>query len=237
MAFKMGHPVFEITQNYDEAKKQLTLSVKQTQKIDATNEFPQVEFFQTWVDVEIDNKIERVWLKPQAENVYTFASAAKPLLVSFDNEGTLIKELKFDKSTDELVYQFQNDKDVLGRHWAMEQIAKRFMADATPAADKTKIFGALTNAINKETSWRLRREIINGIPTGENRQNQIAGMFGDAAPAPKFPVELTSALVAAAKDQNPNVRAAAIAMLARTKDAQFANLYFASLNDQSYSCY
>jgi aminopeptidase N len=232
--FKMGHPVFEITQNYDEAKKQLTLSVKQTQKIDATNEFPQVEFFQTWVDVEIDNKIERVWLKPQAENVYTFASAAKPLLVSFDNEGTLIKELKFDKSTDEFVYQFQNDKDVLGRHWAMEQIAKRFMADATPAADKTKIFGALTNAINKETSWRLRREIINGIPTGENRQNQIAGMFGDAAPAPKFPVELTSALVAAAKDQNPNVRAAAIAMLARTKDAQFANLYFASLNDQSY---
>lgn len=233
--YKMGHPVFEVTQNYDDAKKQLTLTVKQTQKIDPNNEFPQVDFFQTWVDVEIDNKIEKVWIKPQAENVFTFAVATKPLLVSFDNEGTLIKELKFNKSTDELIYQFQNDKDVLGRHWAMEELGRQYMADATPAADKTKIFGAALNAINKESSWRLRREIINGIPTGENRQNQIGGMFGDAVPAPKFPAELTSALVAAAKDQNPNVRAAAISMLARTRDAQFANLYGSALNDQSYS--
>ncbi|MBA3335727.1 MAG: hypothetical protein H0T08_09000 [Acidobacteria bacterium] len=233
--FKMGHPIFEVTQNYDDAKKQLTLSVKQTQKIDATNEFPQVEFFQSWIDVEIDNKIEKVWLKPQAENVYTFASAAKPLIVSFDNEGTLIKELKFNKSTDELVFQFQNDKDVLGRLWAMEELAKQSAATTTAATDKTKIINALTNAINKETSWRLRRQIITDMPTGENPQSQIDGMFGDNAPAPKFSAELTSALTAAAKDQNPNVRAAAIAMLARTKDAQFANLYSAALGDQSYS--
>ncbi len=43
--YKMGHPIFEVTKNYDAAKKQLTLNVKQTQKVDPNNEFPQTEFF------------------------------------------------------------------------------------------------------------------------------------------------------------------------------------------------
>jgi aminopeptidase N len=75
--YRMGHPIFEITQSYDEGKKQLTLNVKQTQKTDLTDDFPQTEFFQTYVDVEIDDRIERVWLKPQAENVLTFAFASE----------------------------------------------------------------------------------------------------------------------------------------------------------------
>ena len=70
--YRMGHPVFEITQSYDDAKKQLTLNVKQTQKIDVTNAYPQTDFFQSFVDVEIDNRVERVWMEPKAENIFTF---------------------------------------------------------------------------------------------------------------------------------------------------------------------
>src|SRR5512141_308234 len=50
--YRMGHPVFDITQSYDPASKKLTLNVKQTQKIDVTNDYPQTEFFQAYVDVE-----------------------------------------------------------------------------------------------------------------------------------------------------------------------------------------
>ena len=82
--YKMGHPIFTVTQTYDDATKKLTLNVKQTQKVDLTNEYPQTEFFQSWVDVEIDNKIERVWMEPKAENVFTFDVAAKPKLVNWD---------------------------------------------------------------------------------------------------------------------------------------------------------
>src|SRR5436190_6529082 len=96
--YKMGHPIFEVTQNYNDANKQLTLTVKQTQKVDPNNEFPQVEFFQTNVDIEIGTpsgtRIERVWIEPKAENVFTFNVDSKPNLVNFDYEGTLIKELK-----------------------------------------------------------------------------------------------------------------------------------------------
>ena len=48
--YRMGHPIFEVTKSYDDTKKQLTLTVKQTQKINPKNEFPQVEFFQTSVE-------------------------------------------------------------------------------------------------------------------------------------------------------------------------------------------
>ena len=128
--YKMGHPIFDITQSYDDATKKLTLNVKQTQKIDVNNAFPQTEFFQSYVDVEIDNKVERVWLKPQAENVFTFDSATKPKLVNFDYESTLLKEMTFEKSTDDLLYQMANDKDVLARRWAMGELEKKAKNEA-----------------------------------------------------------------------------------------------------------
>jgi len=237
--YRMGHPIFEVTKNYDAAKKQLTLNVKQTQKVDPTDEFPQVEFFRTFVEVEIGTptatRVERVWIKPQAENIYTFAVDANPILVNFDYERTLIKELKFDKSVDELVYQMTNDKDVLGRSWAMGELAKPFTSETTSATDKAKIFNAMTGAITKEPFWGLRRDIISRIPPGNDKDNPLEALFGDnKTPAPKFPAELVNALTAATKDTNSNVRAAAISILGRTKDAKFVDLYVSALNDRSY---
>ncbi len=237
--YKMGHPIFEITKNYDAATKKLTLKVKQTQKVDSNNEFPQTEFFQTFVDVEIGtpsgNRIERVWIKPQSENSYTFAADTNPMLVNFDYEGSLLKEMKFDKTIDELVYQAANDKDVLGRQWATSELAKMNAAATTSAADKAKISSAFINAIAKEPFWELRRDIINKFPTGADNED-LEGAFGDGKkPAPKFSAELINALAAAAKDQNSGVRSAAIAALAKTRDAKFADLYLAALNDKSYN--
>ncbi len=229
--YKMGHPIFEVTKNYDAANKKLTLNVKQTQKVDPNNEFPQTEFFQTWVEVEIGTtagtRIERIWLKPQAENVYTFAADSNPALVNFDYEGALLKEMKFDKSVDELIYQFQMDRDVLGRRRAFDELQKEYSGSAS-ATDKAKISAALTAAITKEPFWELRRDVITGFPTGAN-------LTDPTAPAPKLSAELIAALSSAARDQKSNVRAAAITMLSLTRDAQFANLYSAALNDQSYS--
>jgi aminopeptidase N len=56
--YKMGHPVFEITKNYSDGK--LALTVRQTQKTDPNPKFPQVEFFQGKVEIEIDGRIEQV---------------------------------------------------------------------------------------------------------------------------------------------------------------------------------
>jgi len=223
--YKMGHPIFEVTQNYDEAKKQLTLNVKQTQKIDPKNEYPQVEFFQTYVDVEIDNRIERVWLKPQAENVFTFDSATKPKLVNFDFEGTLIKEIKFEKSVDDLIYQMTNDKDVLGKRWAMAELAKK-----ASGADKQKIVAAFLNSMEKDAFWRIRRAAL----------SEVANIYspdmppGQPRPAAKIDDTTLQAVLRAVKDKNNFVRGDALELLGETQDAKYADLLISNLNDQSY---
>lgn len=223
--YKMGHPIFEVTQNYDAAAKKLTLNVKQTQKVDLLNEFPQVEFFQTYVDIEIDNKIERVWIKPQSENVFTFDAATKPQLVDFDNEGTLIKELTFDKSIDELIYQLKNDKDVLGRSHALNELSQP-RAGKPDAQTREKLLNAFNQAITNDSFWAIRRDAI----------RSVTALYPSAAdqPAPVFDQPTINALTAAAKDKNSLVRAAAISGLGLMRDAKYADIFLANLNDRSY---
>ena len=223
--YKMGHPILEVTQAYDDASKKLTLNVKQTQKIDPTNDYPQVEFFQTYVDVEIDGRVERVWLKPQAENVFTFDAPAKPKVVSFDYESTLIKEMKFDKSVDDLLYQMQNDKDILGRRWAMGELQKK-VSDA----NRPQIVTALLSSMEKDQSWRIRLAA----------QSIVASIYspdpppGTERPAAKLDDNAAQAMLRFAKDSNSQLRSEAIELLGETRDPKYADAYLTALNDQSY---
>jgi aminopeptidase N len=225
--YKMGHPVFEITQNYDEAKKQLTLNVKQTQKIDVTNPFPQVDYFQTYVDVEIDNKVEHVWLKPQETNTFTFDAASKPKLIDFDYESTLLKEMKFDKPVDDLLYQMQNDKDVLGRRWAMNELRQK----TSNAADKDRIVAALITSAEKDPFWRIRRAAL----------SEIANVYspdpapGQERPAAKLDANAEAAVVRLTKDPQSLIRGDALELLGETQDAKYAPMFVSALNDRSYS--
>jgi aminopeptidase N len=225
--YKMGHPIFDVTQSYDEAARKLTLNVKQTQKIDPNNEYPQTEFFQSYVDVEIDNRIERVWLKPQEENVFTFDSPVRPRLINFDYENTLLKEMTFGKSTDDLLYQMQNDRDVLGRRWAMGELEKK----ASNAADKQRIVAALITSAEKDPFWRIRRAAVSVLadiyspdpPRGQER------------PAAVYDANVLDAYTRLTKDPQSLIRSDAIKNLGETKDAKYAGLYLSALDDRSYA--
>ena len=233
--YKMGHPVFDVAQKYDSASGELTLDVKQMQKMDLTSDFPQVKYFQTPVDIEIvtakDSRIETVFIQPKQENTFTFKNIeSKPLIVDFDNEGTLIKELTFKKSPEELLYQAKNDADILGRNWAMQELSNLAKATSTSETDKNKVLEFLRNAALTDSTWELRREALNKIgqillppnPTG-NRTESIA--LDDATIA---------TLKKAVTDKNSQVRGNAISLLNVTKDAKFAGIYKNGLNDQSY---
>ncbi len=224
--YKMGHPVFEVTQAYDETAKKLTLNVKQMQKIDVNNEYPQTEFFQSFVDVNIDNKVTRVWMKPQAENVFTFDAATKPKLVNWDYEDTLLKEMKFEKSTDDLLYQMANDKDVLGRRWAMNELEKK----AASAGEKERIVAALITSAEKDPFWRIRRAALSVIaniyspdpPPGKER------------PAAKLDAAVEAALLRLAKDTQTQIKGDALELLGETQDKKYGDLFLAGLTDRSY---
>ncbi|HUR97321.1 MAG TPA: M1 family aminopeptidase [Pyrinomonadaceae bacterium] len=224
--YKMGHPVFDVTQSYDDAKKQLTLNVKQTQKIDATNGYPQAEFFQSFVDVEIDNKIERVWLEPKAENVFTFTVAARPKLVNWDFESAMLKEMKFEKPVDELLYQMANDKDVLGRRWAMAELE----AKAANAGDRDRIITALTTSAEKDPFWRIRRAALSVIANLYSPDPRA----GQERPAFKLDGAVEQTIVRLTKDTKSLIRGEAMELLGETQDKKYADIFVPALNDQSY---
>jgi aminopeptidase N len=224
--YRMGHPVFEVAQNYDAATKKLTLNVKQTQKIDSSYEFPQVEFFQTFVDIAIDNKVERVWIEPKAENVFTFDVAAKPKLVNFDYERTLIKEFKFDKSLDDLIYQALNDTDILGRRWATSQ----FYEKATTETDRARVKTAFLNMAERDKSWRLRQAAIDEL----TRTSMPQPVQGQPVQSAKLDAETIRVAQKLTRDAESQVRISAVSLLGATRDAKYADLYISLLSDRSY---
>ncbi len=218
--YKMGHPVFRVAQSYDPAKRALTLNVRQEQQVDPNNAYPQTVFFRASVEIEIgtanETRVERVQLAPVAEQNFTFTVEDAPLLVNFDYGRTLIKELIFDKTTNELAYQLARDPDVLGREWALTQLAARLNAKATADAEKTLIVRALASSVIDDKFWGLRAEAAGALK----------GTAGD--PARKN-------LLSAAHDPNPKVRAAALTSLGDSREAALTDVYLRALNDQSYA--
>jgi len=216
--YKMGHPVFRVTQNYDAAKRELTLKVSQEQSPDPESQYPQVRFFQTPVDIEIgtasSTRIDRIQIEAKEDQTFRFIVDSEPLLVSFDHGGTLIKELIFVKTTGQLQYQLAHDQDVLGRIWAQQQLALRMNDDKTNGADRLAIIKSISDALTKDQFWGMRLEAatwLNGLTAAKDT------------------------LLAATKDTNARVRARAVISLAATKDPTLADAYQQLLNDQSYA--
>ncbi len=174
--------------------------------------------------------MERVWIKPQAENIFTFDAAAEPKLVNFDYEGTIFKQLKFEKPTDELVYQMLNDKDIIGRRWAMEELSEIAAGDDVSDADKAKIITAMVNALESDKSFRIRRAAISELASVLIERNDAGIPTGTV----KFDDATVAALTKAAKDENALLRGDAVELLGFSADPKHASLYLSALADRSY---
>src|SRR5258705_2866098 len=218
--YKRGHPIFRVKQDYTPATKMLTLSVEQLQTVDNTSQFPQVALFQTPVNIEIGTtagmRLERVQILPKKQQSFSLAVDSKPLLVNFDYHGTLIKELEFEKTTDELAYQMARDEDVLGRAWALSQLQSRIGAPTTSETEKQQIALALSEVVTRDKFWGVRA-------------NAATALAAVKAPSTR------NALIAATGDVDARVRARAVASLANSKDSSLASLYLKLLSDQSYA--
>src|SRR5437588_7131613 len=216
--YKMGHPVFRVTQDYDAANKILSLKVRQEQRPDPESTYPQVAFFQTPVDIEIgtanSTRVERVQIEAKEEQTFKLAVDSEPLLVNFDYGDTLIKELLFSKTTGQLLYQLAHDQDVLSRIWAGQQWADRMRDDKTAREDRQSILKALSESATTDKFWGTRFEAV-------------AALNGNQ--------EAKDALIAATRDSKARVRSRAVNSLRATKDPSVAGTYQELLNDQSYA--
>jgi len=216
--YKMGHPIFRVTQDYDPARKTLKLKVIQEQRPDPDSQYPQVSYFQTPVDIELatasGTRIERLQIEAKEEQTFTLTVDSEPLLVNFDYGDALIKELIFNKTTGQLLYQVANDKDVLGRIWALQQLATRVNDTKTSSSDRQSIVKAIADAATTDQFWGMRLEAVTSLSGGKGAKE---------------------ALLTATKDKNARVRARAVGVLSQIKDPDLAIVYQELLNDPSYA--
>src|SRR6267378_882003 len=127
-----GAPNFEVSYAYDEAKKQVALTVKQTQKREG-----HVGLFNVPVDVEITTasgpKLYPIHVT-QASEVFTLPADSAPLMVLFDKGTQILKSAQFKKEKKELLYQLKNAGEVADRADAAEALGKLKGDDEAAAA-------------------------------------------------------------------------------------------------------
>ncbi len=223
--YKTGHPEFVVTKSYDAAKKQMALKVVQAQLPDTAAINPVTTYFKGRVDVEIDDHIEKVWLEPKAENTYFFSAEQAPVLVNFDHESTWIKEMVFEKPLSELICQLQNDRDILGKQWAMSQLVKRSTQETTTETELQQIQVALRNVVTGNDYWRIRYNSLVQL------QNMVAPMWDDTIVLKDQ--QIISMLTGLASTEKAWIKTAAINFLGMTRDARYTNIYLQALSDSS----
>ena len=142
-----GAPKFDLSYVYDETKKQVALTVKQTQKREG-----HVGLFNVPVEVEITTasgpKLYPVHVAKESE-VFTLPAESAPLMVLFDKGTQILKTAQFKKDKKELLYQLKNAGEVADRADAAEALGKLKGDDEAAAA--------LGEALRNDKSSGVRR--------------------------------------------------------------------------------
>jgi aminopeptidase N len=144
--YSAGAPKFDLSYTFDDTKRQVALTVKQTQKVE-----DHVGIFHVPVDVEITTPSgPKAFTITVSKDVETFplASDSAPLMVVFDKGGHLLKSAEFHKEKKEWLYQLKNAAELSDR------------ADATVALGKLKnddeVVAALGSALKADKAWGVR---------------------------------------------------------------------------------
>jgi aminopeptidase N len=148
-----GAPRFTVRSTYDDAGKHVSLSVKQTQKVDG-----HVGLFRVPIEVSITtgNGEKHFPIEvSKADEMFTFPVDGPPLMVLFDKGDKILKSVDFQKSPEEWIRQLQTATDVPDR------------ADAAFALgnlhDNEAAVNALGDAAHHDKFWGVREEALRAL--------------------------------------------------------------------------
>ncbi len=147
--YKPGLPEITASYRYNRRSKLVTLTLKQTQNVETSS------LFKLPMTVVIDdgNISRHDIFFDHEEDTFTFHSEMDPLMVIVDEGQQIPKRLKFEKKTNELLYQLQNAPAPNDRIWAARELKE---------SHSTKIIHkALVDMLNNEPRWYVRQECAN----------------------------------------------------------------------------
>jgi aminopeptidase N len=201
-----GHPILDISYDYDQAKRSAKVFVSQTQS-DKIFKLPvAIDVYQGGA-----KKRYNVWLGNKADT-FAFPADTRPDLINVDGDKILLCQKSDKKMIDNYIFQYKNAGLYLDRREAIDFAAKNQKNDP-------KAFELLKSAINDRYQG-LRLYAI-----------QRLNMMDDSI---KRSVEPILADLAE-NDHSSMIRASAIQALGRYKKDTYKELFVKSTNDSSYS--
>lgn len=220
--YNQGYPLFEISKQYDEGNKSLLLTIKQNVIKDSLFNDRNNTFFKGMIDVAVDGKIHRLWLKNEEINIYKFENVTNISLIEFDPEDTWPKEVTFNKLLDECITQFSDSKYIMSQLVALNGISSKIQDTLTSQEQRAKIKETLLIALKSNKYWRLKQNILFWLrmPLEEGRLV--------AEPIVK------ETILEMIKKESSWLKASAIHFLGFTRDSAYYDLYKNLLNDESF---
>jgi aminopeptidase N len=219
-----GAPKFDLSYKYDDAKHEVALTVKQTQKVEG-----RVGLFHIPTEVEITTasgaKLFPITVSGEKDTaVFTFHADGAPLMVLFDKGGQVLKSAEFHKEKKEWLYQLKNATELADR------------ADAISALGKLKgddeVVAALAETVRSDKAWGVRanaadvlgqlggpaaaKQLLEALNTAAEPwvRNRVVSALGNFKDDAAITAKLTSV---AGDDSSYRARAAALQALGRLK--------------------
>jgi aminopeptidase N len=217
-----GAPKYEVGYSYDDAKKQVALTVKQTQKLEG-----RVGLFRVPIEVEITNstgpKLFPIVVS-KATETFTFPSSSAPQMVLFDKGNQVLKSVEFKKDKQELFFQLKNAGEVADRADAALALAKLKKDDDVAAAlgdilKNDKSFGVrivAARSLGELNGPSSSKQLLEALDSAKEPwiRNQIVQALGNFKDDPAALAKLESV---ANQDTSFRARAAALQSLGRMK--------------------
>ena len=201
-----GHPQLKISQSYQDST--LTLRVDQVQDSTTTPIFR----LPTYVDVWAGGEKERYSVVlDQTSHVLRFPVTQTPDLVVFDAEADLLAQIDFQKSNEELIYQFEKTEPFVHQFQALTQLS----ADTLFAGRQALLTDALDNDF-----WVIRQFGLGQLE--ESLSETDTALLAKVASV-------------AAEDPSSLVQADAISLLATVNAEAYQSLFRQTMQDSSYA--
>lgn len=233
-----GAPKLDLSYSYDEAKKQVVLTVKQTQKLEG-----RVGLFRFPVDVEITNatgpKLYSLVVSKESES-FSLPSDTAPLMLLFDKGTQILKSVELKKDKKELLYQLKNATELADRADAAVALGKIKNDDEAAAAlgealrtDKTDgVRIAAAQALGELNTAAASRQLLDSLSSVT--QPWVRYHVVDALASFKDDAAIKIKMETIARDDSSyRTRAAALQSLGRMKTPNAYEVLAAAVNADS----
>ncbi|SFI11622.1 M1 family metallopeptidase [Halpernia frigidisoli] len=191
-----GQPKISYTYSYEPVKKEVTVSIAQTDS----------KLFQFPLDIDVFvngvAKKESVWVDAKAKNSFTFSAAKSPDLINLNPDGVIVSDITETKTPEQYYTQFFGSKDFKAKYLAIEDASKN--ASKNPSALKTLVAGL------KDPFFRLKIQALEGL---------------DLTNADEAKMALSEVEKLAQNDPKTLVQSSAISALVKTKNAKYLPWY------------